>query len=181
MRRFRTWLAIGGTDGLGMAWLLALCSCGGGGGPIRPIAQLPPREATYVGSDECQRCHLAQHGIWKQTFHARMIRPINEPGALMAPVLGRLAGLNVVFTLGSHFRQRFIFLEGGEYWVAKGQYLRATNDASSLVPARDKKWKHGIRAFGKHPSSPGIDCPACSLALPMGKIEVCLVKPSAHS
>jgi len=123
------------------AWLIALYGCGGGGGPIRPLAQLPPREAVYVGSEECARCHRSQHGIWKQTFHARMIRPVNEPGALMAPVLDRLAGLTVVFTMGSHFRQRFIFLEGGEYWVAKGQYLKATNDASSISPTKDKKWE----------------------------------------
>jgi len=121
------------------AWLLVLYGCGGGGGPLRPLAQLPPREATYVGSDQCQRCHPAQYGIWKQTFHARMIRPVNEPGALMG--VPPPEGINVVFVMGSHLRQRFIFLEGGEYWVAKGQYVKATNDASTLQPAKDRKWE----------------------------------------
>jgi len=120
-------------------WLLVLYGCGGGGGPLRPPEQLPPREATYVGSEKCERCHGTQHGIWEQTFHARMIRPVNEPGALMG--VPPPAGINVIFTLGSHFRQRFIFLEGGEYWVAKGQYVKATNDASSLQPAKDRKWE----------------------------------------
>lgn len=133
------WIVVAGFATVVGTWLLALYGCGGGGGPVRHWAQLPPREATYVGSEECKRCHAAQHGIWKQTFHARMIRPVNEPGALMG--VPPPAGINVVFTMGSHFRQRFIFLEGGEYWVARGQYVKATNDPSSLQPVKDRKWE----------------------------------------
>lgn len=120
---------------------LMLSGCGGEGGPVLPGGGETPLRATYVGSETCQRCHLLQFASWKQTFHARMILPVNELGALMAPVLGQLAGVNVAFTLGSHFRQRYIFLEGSEYWVAKGQYVKATGDASSLQPAKDKKWE----------------------------------------
>lgn len=85
----KRWLvaSLAGTAVTMMATLLALYGCGGGGGPLRPptppappspsaefVALLPEgqRNATFVGTDQCAKCHQDDHAKWAQSRHAQV-------------------------------------------------------------------------------------------------------------
>jgi hypothetical protein len=85
----KRWLvaSLAGTAVTMMATLLALYGCGGGGGPLRPPAPTAPpspsaefvalfpegqRNATFVGTDQCAKCHQNDHAKWAQSRHAQV-------------------------------------------------------------------------------------------------------------
>jgi len=118
-----------------------------------PVAQLPPDDAEYVGTDTCFACHSSQHRDWQDTLHARMIQdPVADPSVVIADF--EAGGENVrmievdgesrpytlddvTFTLGSKYRQRFIMQTDDGFAVLPGQWNR---DAEEWVEANPGDW-----------------------------------------
>ncbi len=116
-------------------------------------AQLPPEGATYVGSDSCFQCHSDQHRDWSETLHPMMIQDaVINPSAITGDFatgedvrVGTVGGEeraytveDVVFTMGSKYRQRYIAetAEGG-YVVLPGQW---NVDSATWVSANAGDW-----------------------------------------
>jgi hypothetical protein len=79
----------------------------------------------FVGSARCQRCHAEEFRSWKETFHARMVRPKDEgilkgvvekwatDGSRPGPTTGNGTGKaytldDVQYVIGSKWKQRFL-------------------------------------------------------------------------
>jgi len=73
----------------------------------------------FVGSEKCGTCHVAEYGTWKNSLHAKMVRPVGEgilkdardnwwtdgtnPGPSKVNLTGAPARLeDVVFVVGSY-------------------------------------------------------------------------------
>lgn len=98
----------------GLAVVLFLSSCGGGGEVDEPGSTPPPSAyhdvagATFVGHESCRSCHETEFEEWRQSDHHRAMNP-----ATAEFVLGDFD--DAVF---EHFGQVFrFFRRGSEYWV----------------------------------------------------------------
>ncbi len=59
-----------------MALLAAgLANCGPGSGDVKvDIEEILSKSKIYVGSEQCQFCHLEHYDSWKTTLHSRTIQ-----------------------------------------------------------------------------------------------------------
>ncbi|MBI3592121.1 MAG: hypothetical protein HY099_01305 [Nitrospirae bacterium] len=84
--------------------------------------------ATYVGSDECRKCHERVFSNWKDTLHAKMIQDVKKnPTVVVGDFDSPSAPKNlkkedIVYTIGSEWRQRYLTKKGDEYIVHTSQY-----------------------------------------------------------
>lgn len=75
----------------------------------------------FVGSAKCGQCHAEQHKTWKQSYHAKMVRPKDEAilkdvvaqwangGPTKVNLTGAPAKLDdVIYVVGSNWKQRFL-------------------------------------------------------------------------
>jgi hypothetical protein len=78
---------------------------------VQPTSQ---KDATYVGSQKCKKCHEEQFTAWKASYHSKMIQ---DPHQNMAVIVGDFATLpkeanfkkeDVAFTIGGKFKQRYM-------------------------------------------------------------------------
>jgi hypothetical protein len=95
----------------------------------------------YAGSDRCGKCHVEQFKTWKQSYHAKMVRPKDEAilkdvveqwgngGPTKINLTGAPAKLDdVVLVVGSNWKQRFLVKNaetGGHLFLDK-QWNRVT-------------------------------------------------------
>jgi hypothetical protein len=118
------------------------------GGTAQPAAATGAN--AFVGSEKCGTCHVAEYGTWKNSLHAKMVRPVGEgilkdardnwwtdgtnPGPSKVNLTGAPARLeDVVFVVGSYWKQRFLVKNpatGGHLFLDK-QWNRMT-----------KKWEN---------------------------------------
>ena len=66
----------------------ALTNCGPGSGEIKvDIEEILSKPKTYVGSEQCQFCHLEHYDSWKTTLHSRTIQDVTQnQDALIAEI-----------------------------------------------------------------------------------------------
>jgi len=86
-------------------------------------AKAPKKE--YVGSEACKKCHAEEYKSWKETFHAKMVRPKKggllkdaadkwksdgtNPGPTKGNVTGKAYALDdVQYVVGSKWKQRYL-------------------------------------------------------------------------
>lgn len=43
-----------------------------------------PKANSYVGSARCESCHRSEHASWTSSLHTKMMRPVREPGVVVA-------------------------------------------------------------------------------------------------
>jgi len=103
--------------------------------PSQSGAPTPPEGAEYVGTETCFQCHSEHYRDWSDTLHASMIQSTSVPGAVLADFsVGDEARTledgstytleDVVYTMGSKYRQRYIAAtEDGGFVVLPGQWL----------------------------------------------------------
>lgn len=78
---------------------------------LQPKSQ---KDATFVSSEKCKKCHEEQFGDWKHSGHAKMIQDIKKnPDAIVAdfsqlPADANFKKEDAVYTIGSKFKQRFM-------------------------------------------------------------------------
>ncbi|MFA5233404.1 MAG: multiheme c-type cytochrome [Sulfurimonas sp.] len=111
---------------------------------LQPASQ---KDAHYVGSQKCQKCHEEQFKDWKDSYHTKMIQDIK---ANPAAIVGDFATLpedadfkkeDITYTIGSKFKQRYMmevdfngtkdFVVGSYQWntqLKKWQPYKVTKD-----------------------------------------------------
>jgi hypothetical protein len=111
-----------------------------------------PMRATandFVGSEKCAGCHQEAYKTWKDSYHAKMVRPVKE-GLLKdakdnwskdakgqaGPTKGNIDGKprsldDVVYVVGSKWKQRFL----------------VKNPATGNHQFMDKQWNRGNRTW----------------------------------
>jgi nitrate/TMAO reductase-like tetraheme cytochrome c subunit len=104
------------------------------------------KNATYVGSDKCQKCHEEMHDAWKGSRHAKMIQDVKkDPKAIVADfsTLPKDADFNksdIIFTIGGKFKQRFMLRSlsaENDYVIGNYQYNVQTKKWQKYKPYKD--------------------------------------------
>jgi hypothetical protein len=148
----------------------------------------------YVGSETCKTCHLEHYDSWKMTLHSRMLIDVREnPHAILADMNPELIRADlekikdklkvpleeifiptpeeIVYTIGTQWKQRYIVDKGGMLVIAPVQYNVATRRwVNYYEDAWDKRdWL--VRCGGCHAtgvdlkektfSETSIGCEAC--------------------
>lgn len=78
---------------------------------LQPAAQ---KEAHYVGSGQCKKCHEENYGAWHGSMHSKMIQEIQQdPSAVVAdfdtlPPDADFTLAEAVYTIGGKFKQRYM-------------------------------------------------------------------------
>lgn len=134
--------------------------------------------ATFVGSEECRKCHERLYSNWKGTLHAKMLQDVKkDPAALLgdfdAPTVPKtFKKEDILYTIGSQWRQRYLTKVGDEYFVLPAQFNVAAGKWEETP--EDKRWKErpwfkecaGCHATGVDPAKKtfkeaGIGCESC--------------------
>lgn len=134
--------------------------------------------ATFVGSDECRKCHERLYSNWKGTLHAKMLQDAKkDPAALLgdfdAPTAPKtFKKEDILYTIGSQWRQRYLTKVGDEYFVLPAQFNVAAGKWEETP--EDKKWKDrpwvkecagchatGVDTVKKTFKEAGVGCESC--------------------
>ena len=166
---------------------------------------------TYVGSEVCKTCHLEHYDAWKQTLHSRMsqdakknadviigtfdekkIRADFEAKHAKKPLKVEPKDIyipkrdEVLITLGSQWKQRYVVKKDGDLFISPVQY---NSDTDTYVNYHEHDWDKrpwlkkcgGCHATGVDPvkktyTELGVGCESCHgkgswhAALPKSKI-----------
>jgi predicted CXXCH cytochrome family protein len=85
-------------------------------------------KSTFVGSEQCRRCHEKIYASWSQTRMANVVRdPAKHPEAVLGdfshPDPVRTFELkDVAFVYGSRWKQRYFTRRGDDYYVLPAQW-----------------------------------------------------------
>lgn len=177
---------------LTVAAVLILLSCAGEKPVDLQAIMAKPKQ--YVGSETCKTCHLEHYDSWKMTLHSRMLIDVREnPHAILADMNPELIRADlekikdklkvpleeiyiptpeeIVYTIGTQWKQRYIVDKGGMLVIAPVQYNVATRRwVNYYEDAWDKRdWL--VRCGGCHAtgvdlkektfSETSIGCEAC--------------------
>jgi len=116
---------------LAMAGALLLAGCSTQSGAPEP---------TFVGSDECRTCHKPEYRSWKDSWHAKMVRPaaqamlkdaadnwVRDARGNAGPTRANITGApvrkeDVVMVIGARWKQRYLVANpqsGGHQFLDK--------------------------------------------------------------
>jgi predicted CXXCH cytochrome family protein len=158
------------------------------------LQEIKQQPKTFVGSETCKSCHLEHYDSWKMTLHSRMLIPTQEkPHAFMAELNPDIIRADlekikdklkipieqiyiptpdeVLYAIGTQWKQRYVVQKEGVYYVAPVQYNIATRRwVNYYEDAWDQRdWL--VRCGGCHAtgvdlqqytfSEPSIGCEAC--------------------
>ena len=163
----------------------------------------------FVGSDVCKTCHLEHYDAWKKTLHSRMLQSVeqnqdaiivdldekrirqdlSERGDKLKVAADKIFipdPESIKYTIGSQWKQRYLFDKDGELYISPAQY---NVDSDKFVNYHEHDWDKrpwlkkcgGCHATGvdlekKSFSEPGVGCEACHgkgswhAALPSAKV-----------
>jgi len=145
------------------------------GGVIFIKSQGIREDAAYLGSAQYRRCHVEEYTEWHASLHRKMMRRVDEPGAVVADLdIGSGVPFDpeaAVWVIGSKWEQQFMgerdgqeVLLPGAWLVASGKWKRKGWDGWQVpVPLRRC---HGCHTVGLDLESgefvePGIGCESC--------------------
>lgn len=174
-----------------MLLALALPACGGE--PSYDLKAVTSQPKAYVTSETCKTCHLEHYDSWKSTLHSRMLGDARknrdvlivelDPAAIRADLEKIKDTLKippdqfyvprpeeVLYTIGSQWKQRFIVEKDGELYISPVQYNAETG---RWVNYNEDTWDKkpwilgcgGCHATGvnleKKTFEPSVGCEAC--------------------
>lgn len=151
-----------------------------------------PEDAAYVGSKRCVSCHINEHQDWSNSYHAKMMRKVSEPGVLVADFKVKdimFDPEHAVWAIGSKWEQQFMGVENGREVLLPGAWLNSTQKWKTqgwdgwTVPDPVKRC-HGCHTVGLnvetgHFVEASVGCESChgpgewhSNTMGIGKIAV---------
>lgn len=172
--------------------ILAICGCSSESG--MDIAAVTSQPKNFVGSDTCKMCHLEHYDSWKMTMHSRMLQDArNNEDAIIVPIdeerirmdLAKLSEKlkvsadqiyvpkkeEILFTIGSQWKQRYIVKKNETLYISPIQYNAETN---RWVNYHENDWDKrpwALKCGGCHATGmdietqtfiePGVGCEAC--------------------
>ena len=128
-----------------------LTNCGPDTGEIKvDIEEVLSKPKTYVGSEQCQFCHLEHYDSWKTTLHSRTIQDVTQNlDALVAEINPEVIRADlkklekdlkvpvdqiyipkveeIKYTIGMQWKQGFLVEKDGKLYVAPMEYEARTN------------------------------------------------------
>lgn len=135
-----------------------------------------PGDAAYVGSERCQACHGDIHEGWHRSLHPAMMRPVSEPGVVVADFAKDTENLlfdpsEAVLAIGSKWEQQFMGRKDGQETLLPGAWLvdqgrwKPTGWDGWQVPIPLKRC-HGCHTVGLDVTTgsfvePGVGCESC--------------------
>jgi len=72
------------------------------------------KDAQFVGSDQCKKCHEENYHDWKSSLHSKMIQEIKSDPSVVVADFSKLPSdadftlAQAVYTIGSKFKQRYM-------------------------------------------------------------------------
>ncbi|VFM95160.1 MAG: Cytochrome c554 and c-prime [Candidatus Kentron sp. G] len=139
------------------------------------IKDMPlPKNAAFIGSAACAKCHGEEHTAWRGSMHAKMMRRIEEPGAVVADFKASDRPFDknrAVWVIGNRWEQQFMGHDGktetllpGAWLVDKGKW-ETTGWDGWQVPVPLQRC-HGCHTVGLDVKTgeftePGIGCESC--------------------
>jgi len=133
--------------------------------------------ATFVGSEECKKCHERTFLEWKTSLHSRMMQNAKEyPEAIIGDFetpsnVMKFVEKDVDYTLGSQWKQQYLEKKGRDLMVFPAQYNVSTGKWKTYFPDDPAKrvWFQecaGCHATGVNPEKKsfvemGISCESC--------------------
>ena len=125
--------------------IVAVWAAGCGTEQAVDVDQVLAKEKEYVGSDTCKMCHLEHYDSWKMTQHSRMIQDAQKNKDVIITEIDEqkirvdLAKLSdklkvpaeeiyvpsvdeILYTIGSQWKQRFIVRKDGTLYISPIQY-----------------------------------------------------------
>jgi hypothetical protein len=173
-----------------MVLILSACSSEQ---PIN-INAITSQPKAFVGSDTCKMCHLEHYDSWKMTMHSRMLQDAKKnEDAIIVPIdekriredLAKLSDKlkvpadkmyvpkqdEILYTLGSQWKQRFLVNKDDTLFISPIQYNTATD---RWVNYHEQDWDKRpwlLKCGGCHATGvdletntfkePGVTCEAC--------------------
>jgi hypothetical protein len=173
--------------------LVTMVMSGCGQSPI-DVKALKSQPKKYVGSDTCKLCHLEHYDSWKMTLHSRMMQDAkkNQDAIIVdldeKTIRADLAKVGdklkvpadkifipkldqVLYTIGSQWKQRYIIEKEGKLFITPIQYYV---ESHRWYPYNEEKWDKypwidacgGCHATGvdlkqNNFIEPGVGCEAC--------------------
>ncbi|MDH3694288.1 MAG: multiheme c-type cytochrome [Gammaproteobacteria bacterium] len=174
----------------GLTYVLAGCT---GEKQMVDVDTVLSEPKAYVGSDVCKTCHLEHYDAWQKTVHSRMTQDAKaNPDALVVNFdeqriredLKKKEGLKVpaeeifipkvddiLYTIGSQWKQRFIIKQDDDLYISPVQY---NVDTDRFVNYHEHDWKErpwlkkcggchatGVNLENKTFVEPGVGCETC--------------------
>ena len=134
-------------------------------------------DATFVGSETCKKCHERTYLEWRTSLHSRMMRdvkvdPLANIGNFEIPSDVRTFSKDeIVYTLGSQWRQQYLKKQGDDLIVLPASYLFNTDKWTPYQTDEPQKRKWWIECAGCHATGvdpvnktfveTGVACEAC--------------------
>lgn len=136
----------------------------------------------YVGSTSCQPCHTEQYQGWSETLHRLMVQDARQPNVIIGnfQATGNPFELaqdvtpdDIVYTLGSKWKQRYAIKRGEDYFFLPAQWNMATEEWKPYFAENwdqeERAWRNrciGCHTTGYNPETNqftevGIGCEGC--------------------
>ena len=158
------------------------------------IDKILAQEKNYVGSDTCKMCHLEHYDSWKMTLHSRMLQDAKKnQDAIIIPIDEKRIRADlakkgdklkvpadqiyvpkkdeILYTIGSQWKQRFLIEKDGQLVIAPIQYNADTHKWVNYHEHDYLKRPWLLKCGGCHAtgvdlekntfSEPGVSCEAC--------------------
>jgi nitrate/TMAO reductase-like tetraheme cytochrome c subunit len=141
------------------------------------------KEAEFVGSGKCKKCHEENYHDWKASMHSKMIQEIKSDPSVVVADFSQLPSdadftlAQAVYTIGSKFKQRYMIpatINGKEdFRLGNYQWNSENKNWQHFKPY--KYWyKDSYPHEGsKHVENPDSPIFKASLSDPMRTNEVC--------
>lgn len=183
-------------------WLgvLLIAACTSGDQNV-DVAALKSKPKTYVGSENCKNCHLEHYDSWQTTMHSRMAQDARKNRDVMVVSLDKeriLADFKkiekklkvpidqiyiptddeVIYTLGSQWKQRFVVEKDGTLFISPVQYNIETD---KFVNYHEHDWDKRpwlLKCGGCHAT--GVDLKKQTITEPAVGCEGCHGPGSHH-
>lgn len=166
------------------------------------IDKVLAQEKNFVGSDTCKKCHLEHYDSWKMTLHSRMTQDAQKNrDTIIVPIeedriredLAKLGAKlkvpaaeiyvptidEILITIGSQWKQRFIVKKEGILYISPIQY---NADTDRWVNYHENDWDKRpwlLKCAGCHAT--GIDLASQSYSELGVACEACHGKGSWHA
>jgi hypothetical protein len=134
----------------------------------------PPEENRYVGSRTCEGCHRSEFAAWHDSQHTKMMRPVRNPGVLVANFGAADAPFpleRAYWAIGGKWEQQFMGRDDSGETLLPGAWQVATQSWQTVgwdgwnkpIP---KQRCHGCHTVGLDPESgrfveANVGCESC--------------------
>lgn len=100
----------------------------------------------FAGSETCNPCHKEIYDKWEKTLHARMMQDARRnPDAILGDMAQSLpfSRVDIKYTLGSHWTQRYLTEIEGEYYVLPRMWSIQSREwlPYSIFSWKEKPWR----------------------------------------